>query len=96
MNNINYFEKLCFILMITFHTFNGQSMKAVPEDSSICGLPKKQIQRALSHSNKSFNGIAMNARCLERNNSNSKCFSEQNKLIECLQNEYLLAKGKCV
>lgn len=71
-------------------------MKADLEDSSICGLTKKQIQRALLHSKKSFKGIAINARCLKQNRSNSKCFSEQNKLIECLQKEYLLAKGKRV
>jgi len=80
--------------MMTFHTFNGESLKVDPEDGSICGLSKKQIQKALSYSKKSIKGIAIDAKCLEERNNSNEYLAEQYKLIECLQKEYLLAKGK--
>lgn len=82
-------------MIITFYTFDGQSMKVDLKNSSICGLPKKQIQMTLSHLKKSVTGIAINATCLEeQNSSNNKCIAEQHKLIECLRKEYILAERK--
>jgi len=92
----NIFKKLCFILLTICHTFYGQSLKNNLEDNLICGLSKKQIYEAMSYTNKySFKGITKNLECLEEQNiSNDQCLTEQYKLIECLQKEYFLAKGK--
>lgn len=94
--DVNFFEKLSFILITIFHMFYAQSLKNELDDNLICGLSKKQIHEAMSYNNKySFKGIAKNTECLEgRNISHNQCLIEQYKLIECLQKEYFLAKGK--
>lgn len=91
MFNFDVFVELSFILLIIFHTHGQKFLK----DDDICGLTKKQIQEALSHSLKySVNGIAINSDCLEGQNiNNDQCLKEQSKLIECLQREYVLTKG---
>ena len=96
MYDVNLFQKICFILIAICHMFYGQLLKNNLEDNLICGLSKKQIHEAMSCTNKySFKGIAINSECLEeRNISNEHCLTEQYKLIECLQKEYFLAKGK--
>jgi len=96
MYDVIFFEKLFVMLITVCHMFNGQTLKNDFEDNLICGLSKKQIHEAMSYSNKySLKGIAKNSECLEEQNiGNDHCLTEQYKLIECLQKEYFLAKGK--
>lgn len=101
MYNLIFFKKLShfeleFFVMMIYGVFCGHSTIIDLEDNSICGLTKKQIQDLLSYSNKyPIKGIALSPKCLEVQNVNyDQCLMEQNKLIECLQKEYFLAKGK--
>lgn len=97
MYDVNFFEKLCFILITICHTFDGQLLKNDLENNLICGLSKKQIYEAMSYTNNKYKikGIVKNLECLEEQNfTNDHCLTEQYKLIECLQKEYFLAKGK--
>lgn len=96
MRVAKFFEKLFFVSMIICHIFFGQSMATDLNDYSICGLSKKIIQEAMSYSkNDTIKSIAVNSKCLdERNVHNNNCLTEQYKLIECLNKEYLLAQGK--
>lgn len=101
MYDKNIFKKLChlntsFFFILICHTFYGHSMAINQKDNEICGLTENQIQESLSHPNKYLmRGIAINPRCLKSENVvNSECLTEQNKLIECLQKQYMLAKGK--
>jgi len=97
MYYVDFFKKLCFIFIIICHTFHGQLLKNDLENNLICGLSKKQVHEAMSYTNNKHKtkGIIKNLECLEeRNITNDRCLTEQHKLIECLQKEYFLAKGK--
>lgn len=89
---VNFFKTLCFIILIC-NAFCGQSSLITDlEDSSICGLSKKQIIDALTDSVKS---IAIDPKCLEDQVfKNDRCLIEQKKLIECLHKEFFLTNGK--
>jgi len=97
MYYVNFFEKLCFILITIFHTFHGQLLKNDLENNLFCGLSKKQIHEAMSYTNNKYKtkGIAKTSECLEeRNMTSDRCLAEQYELIECLHKEYFLANGK--
>ncbi|XP_022165295.1 uncharacterized protein LOC111030205 [Myzus persicae] len=94
MYYLNFFEKLCFILITICQTFHGQLLKNDLENHLFCGLSKKQIHEAMSYTNNKYKtkGIAKNVECLEeRNITNDHCLTEQYELIECLHKEYFLA-----
>lgn len=101
MYNLIFFKKLGhfkleFFIMMIYGVFYGHSTIIDLEDGSICGLTKTQIQDLLSYSYEyPIKGIALSPKCLKAQNiNNDQCLMEQNKLIECLQKEYYLAKGK--
>lgn len=102
MFRVHFFEKLSLVLILICYTSHGESVTNTTEenleDESICGLSKKQIQEAMFFSSNSsvIKAILVDPKCLDSglNVSQDQCLAEQYKLIECLEKECFLAKGK--